>query len=207
ENENYEGINSLIKSLKENIDSSKALIYEDSLTNGLVKKHKISVPEILDIVAPSLILAQAISRIGCDVFGGPLSANVPWSIEYKGEMLHPAQAYEFILNYLLFGYLWLRLKRVSYHGQVFVHYLIGFLVIRGIVEFTRINPMVFGPFSVSHVMSLIGIIFALLLAKTLKRQKVEIINQEINKDEIAKTAAIVISLITISLFIYYTVQG
>ena len=33
-----------------------------------LKKHKLPIWQTLDVVAPSLILAQGISRIGCDVF-------------------------------------------------------------------------------------------------------------------------------------------
>lgn len=171
-----------------------------------LKRHKIPVWEALDIVAPALIIAQGISRIGCDVFGGPISSALPWGVEKYGEYLHPAQAYEFLLDYLLFGYLWLRLKNRSYSGQVFIHYLIGFLVIRGMVEFTRVNPMVFGPFSVSHVMSIIGIIIAIILIKYRKNFKLS--NQENNNKttDYLKTGLFVLVMMAISLLIYYFVQ-
>jgi len=172
-----------------------------------MRYHKLPKLQILDIVAAPLILAQGISRIGCDVFGGPISTGLPWGIEFNGEYLHPAQAYEFLLNYLLFGYLWLKLKNPTYHGQVFIHYLIGFLVIRGVVEFSRINPMVFGPFSVSHVMSLLGIIFGVLLASYLKKNNQPIPSTSIEKIDVIKTALSVVVLMIISLVIYYFVQG
>ncbi|MFB6469436.1 prolipoprotein diacylglyceryl transferase [Cytobacillus sp. Hz8] len=171
-----------------------------------LKHYKIPIWEVLDIVAPSLIIAQGISRIGCDVFGGPISNTLPWGMEVNGEYLHPAQAYEFLLDYLLFGYLWLRLKRPSYSGQVFIHYLIGFMVIRGIVEFTRLNPMVFGPFSVSHVMSVIGIVIGIILIIYRKRYK-NISKNNLNKNDYIKTAAMVVALMVVSLVIYYLVQG
>lgn len=172
-----------------------------------LKKHNLPIWKTLDVVAPSLILAQGISRIGCDVFGGPITNSLPWGIEISGELLHPAQAYEFLLDYLLFGYLWLRLKKPSYTGQVFLHYLIGYLAIRGIVEFARINPMVVGPFSVSHVMSLVGIIFAIFLMKYRKRNgKIDKANP-IPKNEFIKTGIYVILLMIMSLLVYYGVQG
>lgn len=172
-----------------------------------LKRHKMPVWKVLDIVAPALILAQGISRIGCDVFGGPISSVLPWGIEQNGEYLHPAQAYEFILDYLLFGYLWLRLKKPSYSGQVFIHYLIGFMIIRGIVEFTRENPMVFGPFSVSHVMSLIGIIIGIILIKYRKKQGPIYQGNGIQKSDYIKTTLFVLAMIIVSLLIYYFVQG
>lgn len=172
-----------------------------------MKRHKMSVWQTLDLIAPSLILAQGVSRIGCDVFGGPMQNSLPWGIEKSGQLLHPTQAYEFILDYFYFGYLWLRLKKPSYHGQVFLHYLIGFMIIRGIVEFVRINPMVVGPFSVSHVMSIIGIIIALILMKNRRKSGQIKSNITLSRNEYIKTALAVIGLIVVSLVIYYGVQG
>ncbi len=161
----------------------------------------------LDIAAPALILAQGISRIGCDVFGDPISSILPWGMEINGEYLHPSQAYEFLLDYLLFGYLCLRLKKPSYSGQVFIHYLIGFMLIRGIVEFTRINPMFFGPFSVSHIMSLIGIIIGFTLIKYQRQKGKMEKGMVIKKSDYIKTALLVFGLMVVSLILYYLVQG
>ncbi|UYG98068.1 prolipoprotein diacylglyceryl transferase [Cytobacillus firmus] len=172
-----------------------------------LKKHKLPIWETLDVVAPSLILAQGISRIGCDVFGGPISSALPWGIDRGGELLHPAQAYEFMLDYLLFGYLFLRLKRPSYQGQVFLHYLIAYLAIRGIVEFTRINPLVVGQISVSHVMSLVGIITAIFIIRFRKKSRVINNVNTISKKEYIITGLSVLILEVISLLLYYGLQG
>ncbi|WP_404328133.1 prolipoprotein diacylglyceryl transferase [Mesobacillus maritimus] len=172
-----------------------------------LKKHKMPIWKTLDIAAPALIIAQGISRIGCDVFGGPISSALPWGVEVNGEYLHPAQAYEFLLDYLLFGYLWLRLKKPSYTGQIFIHYLIGFMVIRGIVEFTRLNPMIFGPFSVSHVMSLIGIITGMILINYRKQKEPTNKSNVSKKSDYIQTGGGVSALIVASLIIYYLVQG
>jgi phosphatidylglycerol---prolipoprotein diacylglyceryl transferase len=172
-----------------------------------LKKHRMPIWETLDIVAPSLILAQGISRIGCDVFGGPISHVFPWAVERGGEYLHPAQAYEFLLNYLLFGYLWVRLKSPLYKGQVFLHYIVGYLVIRGIVEFSRVNPMVVGPFSVSHLLSLIGIVIGIIII-LLRRKKTGVEKGlSIPKNQYLKTGMYVLLLSIFSLLLYYIVQG
>lgn len=175
-----------------------------------IKRHKLPLWETMDTVAPALILAQGISRIGCDVFGAPVINALPWAVEVNGELLHPAQAYEFILNYLLFAYLWIKRTSVSYHGQIFLHYLIGFLTIRGIVEFTRINPMVFGPFSVSHLMSGLGIAFALVLIwhrkKSTQEQPLDQ-HGKVDKTNAVQTILATLALTVVSLVIYYLVQG
>jgi phosphatidylglycerol:prolipoprotein diacylglycerol transferase len=173
-----------------------------------MKRHKVPIWQTLDVVAPSIILALGISRIGCDVFGGPISRALPWGMEVHGHYLHPAQAYEFLLDFLLFGYLWLRLKKVSYTGQVFLHFLIGYMAIRGIVEFFRINPMVYGPFSVSHIMSLIAIAIGIILIRFRKQKNGSIHNGEsIPKAEYIKTGIFIIGMMFLSLIVYYWLQG
>jgi phosphatidylglycerol:prolipoprotein diacylglycerol transferase len=168
-----------------------------------LKRHKMPMWQTLDIAAPSIILAQGIGRIGCDVFGGPMPRILPWGIEFNGQYLHPSQVYEFLLDYLLFGYLWLRLKKVSYSGQVFLHLIIGFLAIRGIVEFSRLNPMVYGPFSVSHVMSVIGIIIGVILIKYRKQADPIQKSEPIQKSDYIKTITFVIAMMIFSTIIYY----
>ncbi|WP_280771464.1 prolipoprotein diacylglyceryl transferase [Salipaludibacillus daqingensis] len=173
-----------------------------------LKKKKLSVWNTLDLVAPSLILAQGISRIGCDVFGFAAPDWWPIKIENNGEMVHPAQAYEFTLNYILFGYLWLKLQAPRYTGEVFLHYLFGFMLIRGIVEFSRVNPQVIGGLSVSHVMSLIGMAIAVyFIVKKKGQHKGEFpvpISSNREKWKVAVTVAI---LLILSLLLYFNVQG
>lgn len=176
----------------------------------LLKKHKIPVWETLDIVAPALILAQGISRIGCDVFGGPISDAIPWGMNIRGEYLHPAQAYEFILDYILFGYLWLRLKtNKKYHGQLFLHYFIGYMIIRGIVEFSRVNPTILGVISVSHIMSLLGIGAASIVIYFRKKQGVISTKkqQNLTRKDFITAIVLVTGLNLASIIIYYIVQG
>lgn len=167
-----------------------------------MKKRKLPVWRILDIAAPSLILAQGISRIGCDVFGYAVPDWWPIGIEHNGETVHPAQAYEFTLNYLLFGYLWVKLRAKQYEGQVFLHYLFGFMVIRGIVELARLNPDVMG-ISVSHLMSIAGIIIAALLM-IWKREPG---NVTLQKQDIKTAGFVVTGLIVLSWVLYWIVQG
>ncbi|AQQ53258.1 prolipoprotein diacylglyceryl transferase [Planococcus lenghuensis] len=172
-----------------------------------LKKHNFPVLHTLDLAAPALILAQGISRIGCDVFGGPISTSLPWGIDRAGEILHPAQAYEFLLDFLLFGYLWLKLKKRDYTGQIFLHYLIGYMIIRAVVEFSRINPMVIGPFSVSHVMSLIGVVIGLLLIRYRKARGKINEQQKIQPKDWMITVGSVAMLIIAALSIYFGVRA
>lgn len=52
---------------------------------------------------------------------------------------------------------------MSFPGQLFLSYVIGFATVRGIVEFFRANSVVYGPFTVAHVASAAFILVALVL--------------------------------------------
>jgi len=128
-----------------------------------VRRKKLSFWKLADTFAPAIILGQAIGRIGCDVFGVVMKKAYPWGAKIGGQLLHPAQAYEIILNYLLFAILWNRRDKVKYNGQLFLWYIIGFSINRGIVEFFRSNPVVFKPFTVVHLTSFVIILIAIAI--------------------------------------------
>ncbi|AOQ24959.1 Prolipoprotein diacylglyceryl transferase [Moorella thermoacetica] len=125
---------------------------------------------LADVVAPGLALGIAIGRVGCDVFGRPMATPWPWGVMVNGQLLHPAQVYEFLLDYLLFFYLWRRRKNVAYDGQLFIRFAILYATIRGVVELVRYNPLIWGPFSVAHAASLTFIFAAVLAGIILKKR-------------------------------------
>lgn len=133
------------------------------------RRHRLSFWQLADTLAPGLILGQAIGRIGCDVFGYAMARPYPWGVMADGKLLHPAQAYEFILNFALFLYLWRIRGKVKFEGQLFIHYFIIYNLIRGTIEFFRINPVIFGPFSVAHATALVLIGVALVVHRWLKQ--------------------------------------
>lgn len=171
-----------------------------------IKKYKLDLWLTADLLAPALIIGQAIGRIGCDVFGLPMNQAYFWGVEVNGILVHPAQAYEFTLDYLLFAWLWLNRNSVRYRGQTFVHYLIGFSVIRSIVELFRSNPEVFGFLSVSHLLSIAGIITGLILQQYLKKCYPREVSKQDPSSAIT-TISFTILLITVSIGLYYFLQG
>lgn len=132
-------------------------------------KIKISFFKLADIFVVAVALAQGIGRVGCDVFGKAMVHIMPWGIAIGGNILHPAQVYEFILDYILFVFLWRKSEKQTYEGELFVSYIIGFSIIRGVVEFFRINPVIWGPFTISHLLSVVFIIVGLIIRSYLKR--------------------------------------
>ncbi|WP_242972985.1 prolipoprotein diacylglyceryl transferase [Anaeromicrobium sediminis] len=135
------------------------------------KKNNISFWRAADAFAPGIIIGQAIGRIGCDVFGIPMKSIYPWGIKINGQILHPAQLYELFLDLILFTYLWRKRDKITYNGQLFIEYIIGFSLIRGIVEFFRSNPIVVEPFTIAHITSLIIIIVAIFISRIIKNKE------------------------------------
>ena len=173
-----------------------------------IKKHKLNFFKYADAIAPGIILGQGIGRIGCDVFGKPISSILPWGVSYGGQLLHPTQVYEFVLNYLVFFILWRKRKNVKYNGQIFILYIILFSINRGVVELFRVNPSIIGWFSISHLLSAIFIIGAFILMYMIKHgtfgptaTKIEVATEK--KSDLLKDILIVIGLILASITIFY----
>lgn len=172
-------------------------------------KSKISFLKLADIAVVGIALAQGIGRVGCDVFGKPMTNIMIWGINYNGQVLHPAQVYEFILDYILFIILWRRSYKKKFEGELFIIYLIAFAIIRGVVEFFRINPVIWGPFSISHLLSLVLVIIGLVVYKILSKRAI-IENRvyiEDNKLKLTTSIVYLLGLILSSSFIFYFVQG
>ncbi|ERJ11249.1 prolipoprotein diacylglyceryl transferase [Haloplasma contractile] len=177
-----------------------------------IRKNNLSFLKYADAVAPSIILGQGIGRVGCDVFGKPMDDPKFWGVMFHGQIAHPVQVYEFMLNYLVFFILWRIRKHTKYDGQLFFLYVILFSINRGIVEFFRINPIIFGWFSISHLLSLLFILLTLIVMYFVKKNDSNLIIRGIDfkkdkKKELFKDCLFVIIIVIISLFIFYTVQS
>lgn len=179
------------------------------------RKHKLSFLHYADAIAPGIILGQGIGRVGCDVFGKIMITSLPWGIERQGQLLHPTQVYEFILNYIVFFILWRKRKNIKYNGQLFVWYLVFFAINRSVVELFRYNPSIIGWFSISHLLSIGLIIIALIIRVLIINNKNMIISNNNEGNEIAtdkndswpKDIFYVASMIIVSIIIFYIVQS
>ncbi len=131
------------------------------------RTKKVDFWNFADALAPALILAQAIGRIGNflngDAYGYP--TKLPWGIvfradtaagaEFPGRSLHPTMLYEMILNLLIFALLW-KLRRGRYRpGFLASLYLITYSVGRSIVSFYRAGSLWIGPIRAAHLMSIL----------------------------------------------------
>ena len=121
-----------------------------------------------DLIAPGIILAQAIGRVGCTINGcchGVLT-SLPWGITYPssdyfcdpaliGQAVHPTQVYEIIYNLIVFGVLLKLRGRLKPDGSLFLIYLSLYSLWRIGIDFIRDGtPFLFG----LHQAQVIGII-------------------------------------------------
>ncbi|MBI4188522.1 MAG: prolipoprotein diacylglyceryl transferase [Chloroflexi bacterium] len=102
-----------------------------------------------DLVAPGLILAQAIGRIGDIINGEHFSTptSLPWGVVYTHPdspaygrpPTHPAVAYELLMDLLIFAILWRWRERIRPDGSLFLLYLSLYATGRFFLSFLRLD--------------------------------------------------------------------
>jgi len=148
-----------------------------------LKKKKINIWKYLDILAPSVVLAQAIGRWGNffnqEAFGTP--TKLPWGIfieevnrpfAYRNfEYFHPTFFYEFITNLIIFFLLIiLRRKKIIKDGEIVLIYLIAYSVFRFIIEILRLDSVYIYTLKLEQILS-VAIIIACSLILYARRMK------------------------------------
>lgn len=137
---------------------------------------------LTDALVPSLVLGQAIGRIGNlmngDAYGIPTTlpwglrfpADSPAGMAYPGLATHPSMIYELILNLIIFATLWGIRKRGHRDGFSTATYFILYAVARSIVSFTRGDSLWLGsipgigPIRAAHAISVVFVIaFGILI--------------------------------------------
>lgn len=135
---------------------------------------KIGFWTLADICAPSIILGQAIGRWGNfvnqEAHGGP--TNLPWGIEINGVKVHPTFLYESLWNFGVFIFLLYYSKKKKYEGQIFILYLILYSIARYFIEGLRTDSLMFGPFRVAQLISIVSIIGAIFIGQILRKRKI-----------------------------------
>lgn len=149
------------------------------------KLKRISFWQLADLVAPSLILGQAIGRWGnffnSEAFGKP--TNLPWKLYIPREItlansikvyprppefidesfFHPTFLYESLWNVMIFALLMilffrgLQGKLPLKTGAIFLVYLVGYSLGRFWIEALRLDSLMLGPLRIAQVISLIEI--------------------------------------------------
>lgn len=151
---------------------------------GYAWAQRLPVARQLDIIAPSLVLGQAIGRWGNffneEAFGRP--TDLPWRLYISpphrplgfqdAEFFHPTFLYESLWDFGVFAVLVLLLRRrlAGAHGALFLAYLGLYSAGRIWIEGLRLDSLMLGPFRVAQLVSGLGLLAAgigipLLLAR------------------------------------------
>ncbi|HHX50201.1 MAG TPA: prolipoprotein diacylglyceryl transferase [Clostridia bacterium] len=147
-----------------------------------VRRQRLNFWQMADVVAPSIILGQAIGRWGNffnqEAHGGPVSpefmGRFPSFIQegmlINGQYYHPTFLYESLWNLSVFLFLlWWRKRKGLVHGQIFLNYLILYSVGRFFIEGLRTDSLMLGPFRVAQLVSvgliLFGVFYQIYLRK------------------------------------------
>ncbi|MCY6355801.1 prolipoprotein diacylglyceryl transferase [Clostridium sp. ZS2-4] len=139
------------------------------------KYKKIDFLKLLDLIAPSFILAQAVGRWGnffnSEAHGGIVSkefiSHFPSFIQkgmfIGGSYYHPTFLYESIWNLIIFILLLISSRRKLKKGSIFYLYLILYSIGRFFIEGLRTDSLMLGPLRMAQVISLVFIIICTLL--------------------------------------------
>ncbi len=115
-----------------------------------LKKEKIPILLVADIIAPAIALGEFFTRIGCFLngccFGMP--SDLPWAVKFPEDCvaggspvadftLHPTQIYDSLFGLALFLFLSKSLYKPHKQGQIFAFYLIFSGVFRFGIDFIR----------------------------------------------------------------------
>jgi phosphatidylglycerol:prolipoprotein diacylglycerol transferase len=162
------------------------------------KSKGIHVPTLADAIAPSLMLAYGIGRIGCHLAGdgdwgipsnlGAKPGFLPdwlWAETYPNNILgvaipepgvYPTSIYEFVAGVLLFALLWSLRKHPFKPGWLFMVYLFLNGLERFLIEQIRVNNQfailgleVTQAEVISSILILVGLVGSVWLAMGSKR--------------------------------------
>jgi phosphatidylglycerol:prolipoprotein diacylglycerol transferase len=115
------------------------------------RRHHLPGWPTADVLAPGVVLGQAIGRLGCFAAGccWGKATQVPWAVVFTDmyaaravgtpmdTSLHPSQIYESLAAFLIFFFLLWLAPRKRFHGQVVLAYVALYSAARFALEFLR----------------------------------------------------------------------
>jgi len=133
------------------------------------KKKNISFLDLIDFLAPGLVLGQAIGRwgnfINIEAYGN--KTNLPWrmGIYEKGQYIevHPTFFYESLACIFIFIILLVLKNKRKFKGQIACTYLLAYSLERTFVEGLRTDSLMLGKIRISQLLSIIVFIAILII--------------------------------------------
>jgi len=137
------------------------------------ERSQLRVPVLLDLIAPALLLAQAVGRlanfVNQEAFGRP--TTLPWGIpidparrpaEFAADThFHPTFAYEALWNLLgLALILWIERRWRPSSGSIFALYVVWYSLGRAAIESLRTDSLYIGSLRAAQVVGILAAVCA-----------------------------------------------
>lgn len=125
------------------------------------KKKKINLLDLVDYVAPGLVLGQAIGRwgnfINVEAYGAATTSFFRMGIVEAGKYIevHPTFLYESLACFAIFIFLLFMKNRRKFKGQIACIYFILYSLERTFVEGLRTDSLMLGNIRISQMLSII----------------------------------------------------
>ena len=165
-------------------------LYAKSIVGGLiggmigvilVKKVLKIKSKLGNLIAPAVALGLAVGRLGC-YFNGccyGVETHAHWGVDFgDGLLRYPTQLFEVGFHLIAFVLLHHFSYRVKTPGILFKLYLIAYFVFRFLIEFIRVNPILFFYLTVYQLLSCLAALYlTILLFYQFKKQSVDVSSQ------------------------------
>ncbi len=125
------------------------------------KKKKIKLLDLIDYVAPGLVLGQAIGRwgnfINVEAYGTATNSFLRMGIMENGKYVevHPTFLYESIFCFIIFVILLFIKNKRKFSGQIACTYFILYSFERFFIESLRVDSLMVGNIRISQIVSVI----------------------------------------------------
>ena len=169
-----------VRSLREGFVFYGGFIVASLTAVAYARVKRLPFAKLADIFAPSVALGHAFGRMGCFFngccYGKPCS--LPWGVRFPpphvmaGIPVHPTEIYEALGNLVIFAGLSALYRHKRFDGQIWWLYVLGYGVLRFIVEFFRgdYDTHYFGVLTLGHLMALVMIAVGAVAMVLLQRR-------------------------------------
>lgn len=131
-----------------------------------LRRHRPSVPVLLDVLAPGLALMFAAISLA-DMSSGSafgVVSDLPWAIELWGARRHPTQVYELLAALMTLGLLLWTSARRPYDGFIFLLFMLIYGAARLFLDAFRADPwLLWGGFRAVQIIGLGALVVSLRL--------------------------------------------
>jgi phosphatidylglycerol---prolipoprotein diacylglyceryl transferase len=138
----------------------------------LARLNRMTTLGLMDLVAPGVVLAYGVGRLGCFFAGDGdygIPTDLPWGMAFPHGLVpttiavHPTPLYEFATSALIAAFLWHRGDKAQAPGAITAQGLLWTGVARFLVEFIRLNPPVFFGLRNAQIVAAVSMAFGIWL--------------------------------------------